>query len=471
MSMPLKNMSLVPKGLRYKTMVAFALTSIIPLLICFWLVVTYIFPNINVFFGLSLGNISLILFIGVAISMLGLYVTKEMIDPVIKIASDARIIAKGDLSRIIEIGREDEIGDLSTSLNMMTQKIRDNMNELKTYSEKTKLINIEINKKVLALSNLLQIGNLISSSSDVTTALNFITEKLAGLEEGSVALFMLLDDDSGEFKPIAYCNVDEREAQNFRIKKKEAIENIVVVDRNAPATSEMLKKMLAVFDLKNIIMMPIVVYRKQYAMVAVGNRKEDFVFEEEEKELLKVFLKQASIAVENDILIRRTRELAVKDELTGLYNESYINSRLDEEIKRAILRQRPCGYLLIDVDDFRKFHEQFGEEKTGSLLKRLGDILKDAVTEVDRVARLTTADRFAIVLPERNKKQSASLAEEIRKKVETNLGNVMKISSPLTVSVGVSENPIDGSSATELTKKAEGLLKSAKSLGKNRIAV
>ncbi|MDP2910950.1 MAG: hypothetical protein Q8N76_01250, partial [Candidatus Omnitrophota bacterium] len=60
--------------------------------------------------------------------------------------------------------------------------------------------------------------------------------------------------------------------------------------------------------------------------------------------------------------------------------------------------------------------------------------------------------------------QSANIAEEIRKKIETDLKKV-------TVSIGVSENPIDGSTAEELMAKAEKLAHNAKSLGKNRIAV
>ena len=90
-----------------------------------------------------------------------------------------------------------------------------------------------------------------------------------------------------------------------------------------------------------------------YGILAVGNKIEDFIFKEDEQELLKVFAKQAAIAVENDLLITRARDLAVKDDLTGLYNQKYIHTRLDEEIKRACMYQRPCGYLLIDMDNFK----------------------------------------------------------------------------------------------------------------------
>lgn len=466
----LKKLSLMPASLKYKTMVAFSLMSLIPLLICVWLVTTYIFPNINLFFGISLGNISLILFIVIIISILGLYVAKQMIDPVVKMAGDAKIIANGDFSKTIEVKGEDEIGDLGMSLNIMTRKIKENIEELRAYGEKTKLINLEINKKVLALSSLLQIGNLISSSTELPRVMDFITQKLSEVEEDSVAFLMLLDEVSQEFKIMSSAGIDEAKSQGLAARQDEILPDIMIADKDNLPKQKILDKFKTSLDLKNIITLPIIVARKQYGLLALGNKKDDFTFKDDERELLKVFMKQAAIAVENDLLIRKAKELAIKDELTGLYNESYMHTRLDEEIKRGILYQRPCGYLLIDIDDFKEIHDDLGESKAELLLKALGEMLKSTLTEVDKVARLEV-DRFAIVLPEKNKKQAANTAEDVRKKIEGNLSKLMKTGRKITISVAVSENPIDGSTADELIEKAERLLKNAKSLGKNRVAV
>ena len=65
----MKKMSMSSKGLQCKTMIAFCLSALIPLLICFWLIITYIFPNINLFSNISIGNISLILAISLFISL------------------------------------------------------------------------------------------------------------------------------------------------------------------------------------------------------------------------------------------------------------------------------------------------------------------------------------------------------------------------------------------------------------------
>ncbi len=242
----LKDLSMVPKGLRYKTMIAFSLMSLIPILVCAWFVITYIFPNINLFFGLSLGNISFILFISIVISLLGLYVTKEMIDPVIKMAEEAKKAAAGDITKSIDINREDEIGDLSKSLNIMTRKIKENMEELRAYGEKTKLINLEINKKVLALSGLLHIGNLISSSKELNSTLNFIIQKVSDIENNSTSLLMLMNEESKEYTVVSSCNLEEIKASGLKLKQPEMASDILA------------KKI----GLKNIVGMPVTVAGK-----------------------------------------------------------------------------------------------------------------------------------------------------------------------------------------------------------------
>jgi len=450
----LKDMSMFPKGLRYKTMIAFSLMSLIPILVCAWFVITYIFPNINLFFGLTLSNISFILVISIFISLLGLYLTREMIDPVIKMAGDAKTIAEGDFSRLIDIRREDEVGDLSRSLNLMTQKIKENMEELKTYGEKTKMINIEINKKVVALSGLLQIGNLISSSEALNNILGFIMQKISDIENDSAVVLLLAKEETKEYSVSSICNIEETRVSGLKFKQSEL-------------NADMLAAKLG---LKNITTLPVTIAGRLMGMLVVGNNEQGFVFAEEEKELLKVFAKQIAISVENDILARKSKELAVRDEATGLYNENYMKARLDEEIKRAVIYQRPCGYLFVDIDGFKDFYAAYGEAKSSAVLREMAVILKSSVTEIDRVGRLGE-DRFAVILPEKNKRQSVNIAEEIRKRIEDGLGRSARADKKITASIGVSENPIDGSTVAELMEKAEKLARNAKALGKNRVAV
>lgn len=464
----LKNLSLMPKGLKYKFMIAFSLMSIIPLLICVYLATNFIFPYLR-----TVWDISAVIFVGVLIALLGLILAKEIIDPVVRIAAEAKTIALGDLEHKIEVIREDEIGQLGMSLNLLTKKIKENMNELKDYSERTKVINIEVHKKVLVLSSLLQIGNLISVSQDLKAILTFITEKACEVVDNSKSFLLVLDQNREAFIAESVSHSVAEEFKNLKLSISQPPvrsillkpETLITDTKNSPRVGlEGLKELLG---FNNFILLPIFLTGKVYGMLIVGNSIEDFSFSVDDIELFQVFAKQAQIALENDLLIRRAEELEIRDELTGLFNENFIRTRLEEEISRSILYQRPCSFLLFNVDNFQDYRTKNGEIESEAALKKIGGILNKGVCEIDKVARFGV-DEFAILLPEKNKKQATFIADEMRKKIEDFFNNL----SPdrrLTVSCGVSENPIDGSEANILIEKSQRFLKQAKALGKNRV--
>ena len=152
-----KRIALIPRGLRYKLMIAFSLMSIIPLLACMYLVNTFIFPQLD-----NLVQVSIVVLLSIAVALLGLMLAKKLVNPIIDMALEAKIIASGHYDRRIDTDRQDEIGELGKSINAISKHIKQYMNELHSYSLKTKDMNIEIQKKILALSNLLQIGDMIA---------------------------------------------------------------------------------------------------------------------------------------------------------------------------------------------------------------------------------------------------------------------------------------------------------------------
>ena len=93
------------------------------------------------------------------------------INPIIKMAKNVKGLVNGEVVSELAVEREDEIGELGTSLNMLTSRLNKNMNELKSYEQKIREINMEINKKVLALSTLFQVGNIMSSAADLNVIL------------------------------------------------------------------------------------------------------------------------------------------------------------------------------------------------------------------------------------------------------------------------------------------------------------
>ncbi|MDD5495473.1 MAG: diguanylate cyclase [Candidatus Omnitrophica bacterium] len=465
-----KSLALIPKGLRYKLMLAFSLMSIIPLLVSVYLINLYIFPRLDNF-----ADVSLAVLFSVLIALLGLILAKKLIDPIIEIAIEAKVIAGGGYDKKIAVSSDDEIGVLGESINIMTQKIKSNLDELKNYGQKTREINLEIHKKVLALTNLLQVGDMISAGSiEIDRVLELAVQKASATFDNGYGIIYMPRDGEGDFYVKASSNIEQEALADLVIKKRghnlleKALFNrsMLIIDSGVKESKEV-EHFRSAYNVKNMVALPLYSSNTDLAVLVIGNREDDFKFRNEDLDLIKVFAKQISIAIENEVLFRKNKELVIKDELTGLYNKNYILPRMEDEIRRAVFCQRPCSFMIFNIDDFKKMMEQGGELEAEEIIKKVAKLIKDNTSPIGKIARIG-GDEFAVLLPEKNKKEAMEAAEGIRIAVEKTFS---KDGKPyLTVSAGVSENPIDGATQDEILKKALEALRQAKSSGKNRVS-
>lgn len=447
-------------SLKRKLMIAFCLMFILPLLVSMYLVSNYVLPMVG--FRLNIALIASIL-ISLIIVILGFFLIKEVFDCIVSVSSEAKLIVGGDINRRIEVDREDEVGYLGEALNQLTLRIRGSMEELKGYSEKTTQINIEIQKRVLVLSSLLQISSLISQQLKLDDILKFTIEKARVLANSDVSLLFLQDAEKGYFYLKAADGLDTEYLSKTRIETDEKVfkgliktNKPLVIDKENRLAEDLKIPFYEKFRLNNFFALPVFLQGQVRGIIGIGSNIDPFSYKKDDLELLDIFAKQISIAVENDLLLRSVEKLQVKDALTGLYNEAFIRERLQEEIKRAITYQRPCSFILLSIDSFQKYQQKFGLLEAESVLKKIGDLIKYSITEIDRASR-TGDDEFAVVLPERNKRQAQDVAEDLKRKIEFVFSEEQDINKKITISSGVSENPVDGMTAEELFAKAREL--------------
>lgn len=464
---------LVPRGLRYKLILIFCLMSIIPILALLYLISTYMFT-----ITANFGNLLLTIGLSLVIAFLGFILAGSIIDPIIKMSKNARDMIEGGVVSELTIKSEDEIGDLGASLNLLTGRLNKNMSELKNYESRIREINMEINRKVLALSTLFQVGNIMSSTADLNVILQFIVEKAYELITSEKVFLMLVEPHTNELVVKAVHNIKTEDISKMRVKVGDGFlgqavrENkTFIADENHEAHG-LSKNYLMKNEFKNIMLAPILMRLRPVGLIVCSNNFDSFSYREEDIELLNIFSKQASIAVENDILLKKTEQLAIKDELTGLYNTNYLRARLEEEIQRAIAYQRPCSFVLIEIDDFKNYYERNGKIAVEAVIKKIAKMLEEKVEQVDRVARFED-EEFAVICPEKNKMEALNIAENIRKTVEGfNFPHAeTQPGKRITVSAGVSANPIDGITTDELIAKARLVLEQIKKEGKNKAGV
>lgn len=167
----------------------------------------------------------------------------------------------------------------------------------------------------------------------------------------------------------------------------------------------------------------------------------------------------------------RLEQLAVQDELTGLYNYRYLHTRLSEEFKRAERYRDPLACAMIDIDHFKRTNDAFGHDVGDSVLKEVASRLKTGLREIDVVARYG-GEEFLLVLPSTHFAGALTVADRVWRGVGTRPITVNGNDHRVSVSVGVALYPSrDIRSKDQLLKAADQALYQAKADGRDRICV
>ena len=146
--------------------------------------------------------------------------------------------------------------------------------------------------------------------------------------------------------------------------------------------------------------------------------------------------------------LKRLRQMAVTDELTGLYNRRFFLDRWTWECARAKRYQRPLACLMIDINGFKQVNDQLGHPTGDLVLKHVAQELKTALRQADILARLG-GDEFVIALPETSLEQAEAVADKLRRVSIPVEGERAKRLPPISLSVGLGrvEQPDDSPQA------------------------
>ena len=147
----------------------------------------------------------------------------------------------------------------------------------------------------------------------------------------------------------------------------------------------------------------------------------------------------------------RVEELEITDADTGFYNVRFFTLRLEEEIKRSRAYQRPCGLLVVYLDNYWDYRETLGEERLGGVLEGLSALIREAVRSHDIIGRLSE-NSVAVIALEMNRRQTSYTSSKLQDKIAQFLKRESDIVPQLTIKIA--ESPIDGISADALLAAA-----------------
>jgi diguanylate cyclase (GGDEF)-like protein/PAS domain S-box-containing protein len=154
------------------------------------------------------------------------------------------------------------------------------------------------------------------------------------------------------------------------------------------------------------------------------------------------------------------------DPLTGLPNRRLFHDRLDHAIKSAHRHQHKLALLFLDLDRFKQVNDLLGHDTGDKLLTHVAGRLSECVRESDTVARLS-GDEFTIILTDLPRE---SHVEHVTQNILARLNKPFYLGSEvahISTSIGAALYPDDGAEASDLMRKADQAMYSAKASGRN----
>ncbi|MGY3685536.1 diguanylate cyclase [Vibrio coralliilyticus] len=175
------------------------------------------------------------------------------------------------------------------------------------------------------------------------------------------------------------------------------------------------------------------------------------------------------LALANLSLQEKLRSQALSDPLTGLFNRRFFEQKLTEHAMNSATSEQPLSLLMLDLDHFKRFNDNFGHDAGDFVLKEISALLKRSVGD-DEIACRLGGEELAVLLPQSNMKQATEFANTLCEAVRSlHLEHKGLSLGQLGVSIGVSTYPKPSSDMESLVKMADQALYMAKDLGRSRV--
>jgi diguanylate cyclase (GGDEF)-like protein/PAS domain S-box-containing protein len=164
-------------------------------------------------------------------------------------------------------------------------------------------------------------------------------------------------------------------------------------------------------------------------------------------------------------------ELAATDSLTSLWNRRAFLDQLGVQLELSVRGARPLSVLILDVDHFKPYNDQFGHLAGDEVLREVARVLSDHARRSDYLARIG-GEEFGVILPETNRTGAVHFAERFRSAIETSQWPRRSI----TISVGAATVTFPSAvprptspGCSEVLSAADRALYAAKESGRNRV--
>jgi len=308
----------------------------------------------------------------------------------------------------------------------------------------------------------------------VTDCLADTAFSLIANNHGTCQVF-LVDEDNQKLSLVK----SRKENKELVIKTKEGdvFDNWVMRHSN-PLIVEDIRKDFR-FDLDKIksqdvrmfsslVSVPLITNNSVIGLLRLDYQKAGY-FSQDDLRFLSLLADLGAVAIENSQFFGRTQDLAIHDDLTGLFTKSYFAERLKEESKRRLRMNSCLSILMIDIDFFKQYNDKFGHTAGDIVLKKISSLMSEFLQASKPLLSRFGGEEFLVLLPGMDKTEAFSLAQRLRQRIGQEKIILRRQDTFVTVSVGLASAPQDTIDDDGLIQLADKAMYIAKQKGRNQV--
>jgi diguanylate cyclase (GGDEF)-like protein len=219
-----------------------------------------------------------------------------------------------------------------------------------------------------------------------------------------------------------------------------------------------------------MIIMPLQVGEDLLGVIKIPLREGDTLCEETTSSVTR-YLDAVAQVLSNIYQLTRSRDLAMRDDLTKAYNRRFFETYLDEEIERSRRYGTLFSIIFLDLDDLKMVNNLYGHLSGSRTLQEVAKRILSAVRGIDKVVRFG-GDEFCVILPQTDQEQAVMVASRISRAVSSAPLHIdANIEVSITASFGIATYPTHGISKEGLIRQADAAMYRVKSTTKNAVGV
>lgn len=355
------------------------------------------------------------------------------------------------------------------------EEIKENINVLENEHNKHKKEAVSLEKKEERYKSLKKIVSALNSTLFLEDVIQKIMDNAFDIIDKTDSGILFLTDTAKQELRLALSR-SNISPEKIKTKKGDILDDWVFKQRQALLVEDIKKDFRFSEDrlngyerpFRSVISCPLMEGRKVIGILRLENAR-PYNYTSEDLRLLDIICDIGAVSLQNAVLYKQTLDLAIRDGLTGLFLRRYFLDRLKEELSRSLRNNSSCSLIMIDVDNFKNYNDEYGHTAGDMVLKAVSRALLN-FTEGGIACRYG-GEEFLILLPDTSKKEALRTADNIRKAVKKEAIELRRVKTYITISIGVAVFPEDAKVQDEMIMKADERLYKAKREGKDKVVI